>query len=126
MFNGISLRKDFRIFNKTPYTYICRTTVEAQVRLRNQFAEATIYSCSLKMHGRFVLPVEAKMREDRRRLVASCTNLRLNLHQPLLYPGNLKEFWCCILEALCVYTELVGLEESLTCIYLERSVRFQE
>ena len=41
------------------------------------FAEAANYS-SLKMYGRFLLHVEAKMRENRRRLVASCTNLRLN------------------------------------------------
>ena len=58
--------------------------LEARVKLRNHAI------CKLKIFGHSVLPVEAKVREDRRRLVASSTNLRLNILQPLSYPCILR------------------------------------
>ena len=69
--------------------------LEVRIRLRNQFAisaETAIY-LSLKMYGRFVLPVEAKIMEDGR-LVASCTILRLTI-QKMLQPRS----YLCILIA---------------------------
>ena len=52
------------------------------------------------MYGHLMLPVKAKIREDRR-LVASCTNLRLNIQkmlQPL--PLYFRELRRSVLEAL--------------------------